>query len=293
MKKVESLHLKGRRYMKINVEESFLLSHILKCGQTFRYEEMGDEDFFVISKDKRIRVRQVASELELSCDEADFDAYWRNYFDLGLSYTDVKREILDIEPSIKPYMDELYGIRILRQDAFEMLITFILSQNNSMTNIKKVVDNICTKYGNEISDDFGTYHSFPTADMLKNVSKEDFRALKCGFRDKYLVNALEMINSGELDLDKLRHMSTAEARTELMKVKGIGRKVADCILLFGFYRLDVFPIDVWTRRAITKMYFNDEKVKDDLLLDKTYEKFGELSGIAQQYIFYGIVNENK
>lgn len=278
--------------MEIKVESSFLLSHILKCGQTFRYEELGEEKFFVIAKDKRVLVSQVGDKVNFSCSEQEFENYWKNYFDLYVSYDEIKSNLIQIEPKIEKYMEELYGIRVLRQDAFEMMITFILSQNNSMTNIKKVVANICDKYGSEMEDEYGTYHAFPTVEQLKDVERESFRQLKTGFRDKYLIDAISRVVSGELDLEVLKSMSTKDARDKLMKVKGIGRKVADCILLFGFYRLDVFPIDVWTRRAITKLYFEDKKVKDTLLLDKTYEIFGDYSGIAQQYIFYGIVQEN-
>ncbi len=278
--------------MKIKVEKSFLLSHILKCGQTFRYEEVGEEKFFVIAGTKRVLVSQDGDEVDFSCSEREYKEFWQEYFNLDLNYGDVKKKLAKIEPKIIPYMDELYGIRILKQDSFEMMITFIISQNNSMTNIQKVVNRICEHFGEKFSDDFGDYYCFPSLDAFTKVSKEEFRELKTGFRDKYLVDAISRVASGELDLDGLRTLTTDKARAELMKVKGIGRKVADCILLFGFYRLDVFPIDVWTRRALTRLYYEGEKVKDDTLLDKAYEVFGDYSGIAQQYVFYWIVKEN-
>ncbi len=279
--------------MKLKVEDSFLLSHILKCGQTFRYEELGEEKFSVCSADKRIIIEQKGNIIDVSCSEEDFENYWRKFFDLGLNYGEVKEEIRAIEPKISDYIDKLYGIRILKQEPFEMFITFIISQNNSMYNIKRVVNNICEKYGERKEDEFGVYYAFPTVEALSNVSREDFRELKAGFRDKYLVDAIAKINSGEIDLNEFYELSTKEGRKKLMTIKGVGRKVADCILLFGYYKMDVFPVDVWIRRALTNLYFEGQKVKDEVLLDKAYEVFGDLSGIAQQYVFYGIIEENK
>ncbi len=279
--------------MKLKVEDSFLLSHILKCGQTFRYEELGEEKFSVCSADKRIMIEQKGNIIDVSCSEEEFNSYWRKFFDLDLNYGEVKEKIREIEPKISDYIDKLYGIRILKQEPFEMFITFIISQNNSMYNIKRVVTNICENYGEKKEDEFGVYYAFPSVEALSKVSREEFRELKAGFRDKYLVDAISKINSGEINLNEFYELSTKEGRKKLMTIKGVGRKVADCILLFGYYKMDVFPVDVWIRRALTNLYFEGQKVKDEVLLDKAYEVFGDLSGIAQQYVFYGIIEENK
>ncbi len=277
--------------MLLVVDDSFLLTDILECGQAFRYERLGEEEYFVIAGGKRLHVKQVGYEVFMSCTDEEFDDFWEEYFDVRTDYTTIQKDLAKIEPKIKDLISAKRGIRILRQDPFEMLITFIISQNKSMVHIKQLVKGICEKYGEKREDEFGFYYSFPTPEALKAVSMDEFRMMKVGFRDKYLFDAVGKVTSGSIDLNALKDMSTEVAREQLTSIKGIGNKVADCILLFGYHKLDVFPVDVWTRRGLTKLYFENEKVTDDALREKAYDVFGQLCGIAQQYIFFGTISK--
>ena len=276
--------------MNIEVDQSFNIKDIMECGQAFRYECLGEGYYDTVAYGKRLRVKQKNRVVTLDCSEEEFHQVWHSYFDMSGDYMMMQKELIDIDKRLAKYIERKPGIRLLRQEKFEMLMTFIISQNKSMPQIKQLVARISEKYGTELKDAKGIFHTFPTPEQLASVTEEDFRALKVGYRATYLLDAVDKVLSGAVNLEKMEGLSTEELRTSLLTIKGVGRKVSDCVLLFGYHRMDVFPLDVWMKRAVSALYFEGEKVSDKKMLAMAEEKFGRLSGIAQQYIFYGTVD---
>ena len=265
--------------------DHFNLKNTFECGQCFRWDEVGKDEFIGVVDGKVIHIKEEDGVFTFyDTDKEYFDSFLMEYFDFSLDYNEIDKKI-STDDHIKKCIEYCKGIRILKQDLFETIISFIISANNNIPRIKKIIGAICEKYGNEIDYKGNKYYSFPTYEDLKDVTKEEFHELKMGFRDKYLVDAIHKINSGEIDLDKLTNMPTLEAKKELMKIKGVGEKVSDCILLFSLKRLELCPMDVWVKRIFENRY---------LLSDLTFENgfnlaksnWGEYAGIAQQYLFY-------
>lgn len=271
------------------VEDSFDIKDILECGQAFRYDVIEAGHYEVIALGRRLRVSQVGEEVTFDCSDDDYLVHWYNYFDMDVNYSAMKQRLIEIDSRMSAYISKKPGIRILRQAPFEMLMTFILSQNKSMPQIKQLVARISENYGTELEDGYGRFHCFPEPEQLAQVTEAEFRALKVGFRAPYLVDAVDKVISGAVDLHRINECTTEEARIRLLTIKGVGRKVADCVLLFGYHRMDVFPLDVWMKRAVSHLYYQEQKVTDKEMLTFAEETFGELSGIAQQYLFYGTV----
>ncbi len=214
----------------------------------------------------------------------------RDYFDLDTNYTQLKEKLSKIDEHLKQSTEFGSGIRILNQDLWECIISFIISANNNIPRIKKIIEKISFKYGNKIEWNGKDYYSFPTVQSLSKASVNDLRELGAGFRDIRIFNTTHMILQKQIDLEKIRSLdNTNEMREELLKLDGVGPKVADCILLFGLKRFDVFPIDVWVRRVMNELYIHNEdetKVNKNELTKLAQEKFLGLSGLAQQYLFY-------
>ena len=191
---------------------------------------------------------------------------------MSLDYGKIRKQISGIHPILSEAAEYAPGIRILRQEPWEALCTFIISQNNNIKRIKGIVARLCESFGEEIAR--GEY-AFPTAKKMSELSVDDLAPLRAGFRNRYLVDAAQKVSSKEVDLKKCFTLPYDEARTELMKITGVGVKVADCTLLFGFHRIEAFPVDVWMKRAMERLF-----------PDMTASDFGEYAGIAQQYIFH-------
>ena len=248
------------------------LAQTLDCGQSFRWTECEDGSFFGIAFEKSVRVKLEENTLYIeNASKADFENIWYDYFDLSLDYGKIRAEISKIHPVLREAAKYAPGIRILRQEPYEALCTFIISQNNNIKRIKGIVQRLCENFGEKID---GGY-AFPTAESMAKLSPDDLAPLRAGFRNRYLIDAAQRVASGEVDLEKCRNCNYDEARAELMKITGVGVKVADCTLLFGLHRIEAFPVDVWMKRAMEKL-FPDMKPDD----------FGEYAGIAQQYIFH-------
>ena len=213
-----------------------------------------------------------------------------DYFDLDRDYSKIKDELRKIDEYMEVSIDYGSGIRILNQDLWETIISFIISANNNIPRIKGIIERLSQKYGKKVEYERQEYYLFPTADELKNVSTAEFRALGLGFRDIRLYETTHMVLDNKIDFCKLHNMSTEDARNELLNLSGVGPKVADCILLFStLKRFDIFPIDVWVRRVMNDLYIhneNESKVSKKLINQIAFEKFGNLAGIAQQYLFY-------
>ncbi|WP_290773458.1 DNA glycosylase [Anaerofustis sp.] len=265
--------------------DHFNLKKTFECGQCFRWDEVGKDEFIGVVDGKVIHIKEEDGVFTFyDTDKEYFDSFLMEYFDFSLDYNEIDKKI-STDDHIKKCIEYGKGIRILKQDLFETIISFIISANNNIPRIKKIIGAICEKYGNEIDYKGNKYYSFPTYEDLKDVTKEEFHELKMGFRDKYLVDAIHKINSGEIDLDKLTNMPTLEAKKELMKIKGVGEKVSDCILLFSLKRLELCPMDVWVKRIFENRYgLSDLTFENGFNLAKS--NWGEYAGIAQQYLFY-------
>ena len=249
------------------------LRQTLDCGQSFRWTENADGSFDGIAFGKKVRVRLNGERLYIeNSNKADFESIWKDYFDLELDYGKIREEISEIHPVLKEAAKYAPGIRILRQEPYEALCTFIISQNNNIKRIKGIVQRLCENFGEEISPgDF----AFPTPQKMAELSADDLAPLRAGFRNRYLIDAAQKVYSGEVDLESCRTLDYEQARKELMKITGVGVKVADCTLLFGLHRIEAFPVDVWMKRAMEKLF--PGMMPSD---------FGDCAGIAQQYIFH-------
>lgn len=271
--------------------KDFNPTHIFECGQCFRWYKQKDGSYTGVVKGRVVNIRYSDGILEIAnSDFNDFIEIWFDYFDLGRNYSLIKEKLAKDEIMEKA-IEFGYGIRILRQDLWETLISFIISANNRIPMIMKVVSAISEAYGDEIELHDVKYHTFPCAKRLAHTSAEQLKACKGGFRCKYIIKASMMVKEGVVDLHNLSCLCTGEARMELVKLPGVGRKVADCTLLYSGTKYDVFPTDVWVKRVMEELYFKRQASFNEIQ-DFAKEYFGELAGLAQQYLFY-YARENK
>lgn len=252
--------------------KDFELKDTLMCGQCFRFKENEDGSFWGVAFGKAITLSKTDDTLTLFTNDEDFQNIWRIYFDLDVDYTKIKEDLSKIHPTLAQAAKFAPGIRILRQEPFEALISFIISQNNNIKRISGIVERLCALWGEEIAD--GVF-AFPTVDALSKLTADDLAPIRAGFRARYIVDAVKKVKSGEIDLEKLNSLSFESAKAQLMKITGVGEKVAHCVLLYGLHRLEGFPMDVWMKRAMAVLF-----------PDLSGEDFGEFAGIAQQYIFH-------
>ncbi len=261
--------------------DSFDIEAILECGQCFRFEKIEEKKYRIIAYNRVLYIHQKENEVEFyPCSKTDFEQIWIEYFDLNRDYSKIKQKLSNDEV-MKKAIDYAQGIRILNQETWECLISFIISQNNRIPMIKKVVENISQKYGTKLEENL---YAFPTLEQLSKATEEELQECKAGFRAKYIINACQMIKSGEISLVEFKSMTTQQVRDKLMNIKGVGPKIADCVLLFSEGRTEVFPTDVWIKRVMNYFYFEKEAgIKE--IHQYAYEKFGDLAGLAQQYLF--------
>ena len=283
--------VKKQEYI-INKQNSFELKDIFECGQCFRWNEQEDSSYTGIIKDGIINVKKENGVIIFTgmCN-GKLKEIVEEYFDLNRDYEQIKKELSNIDEYLKTSIEYGKGIRILNQDLWETIISFIISANNNIPRIKGIIERLSQKYGNEIEWKGQKYYTFPSCEQLKDVTVQDYRNLGLGFRDIRLYETTQMILNKEVDLEKLRNNpNTQEVRNELLKLSGVGPKVADCILLFSdLKRFDVFPIDVWVRRVMNDLYIkevDETKVSKAKIEKLAEEKFGNLKGLAQQYLFY-------
>ncbi|MBC7958278.1 MAG: hypothetical protein H7X94_00290 [Vallitaleaceae bacterium] len=268
------------------IVEDFLLQHVLECGQCFRFSSEGDS-YRLVAKSKVLKVRQIGKELTLFCSVQEYQQIWMTYFDLERDYGEIKRLLGQKDPHLKKAVEEKHGIRILRQEPWEMLISFIISQTKQIPHIKKIIEDLSNCYGTLIHESDGqAFYAFPTPQQLRSATEDDLRALKVGFRAPYIWNATYQIAHGKIQLEALEQMPYLEAKEILMSLNGVGSKVADCVLLFAYGKYEVFPTDVWVKRVVEHYYFKDEQIKMTGIQTFAKESFGDLAGFAQQYLFY-------
>jgi len=259
--------------------------HIFECGQCFRWVRQPDNSFTGVVRGKVANISYQDGTLVIKNSSLkDFQDIWFEYLDLGRDYSEIKA-LLDKDEHMKKAIEYGYGIRILKQDLWEVLISFIISANNRIPMIMKTVAAMSKLYGDEIQYDGMAYYSFPGADKLSEAGIEELEACRGGFRCKYILNTARMVKNGEVRLEELEGMDTGKAREELMKFPGVGPKVADCVLLYSGTKQDVFPTDVWVKRVMEELYFKREASFKEIQ-DFASSYFGDLAGFAQQYLFY-------
>ena len=252
---------------------SISLGDTLCCGQSFRFREIAPQTFKGTAAGKTIIVSKQDDCLVLEgATEEEFESFWKHYFDLEFDYVALRESLSQLHPVLCDAAKYAPGIHILRQEPFEALISFIISQNNNIKRIEGIVDRLCETFGEKLES--GEY-AFPTAQRLAALSEEDLAPLRAGFRNRYILDAAKKVSTGEVDLEACRTLPFADAKAQLMQIVGVGEKVADCVLLYGLHRTEAFPMDVWMKRAMKNLFS-----------DVTPEFFGEYAGIAQQYIFH-------
>ena len=283
--------MKEQTYVIQDIKD-FNLKDIFECGQCFRWNEQEDGSYTGVIKYAVINVKQNPNEIIFSgiCKGKKLKEIVDYYFDINRDYSKIKNELSQIDANLEKSIKFGSGIRILNQDLWETIISFIISANNNIPRIKGIIERLSKNYGEEIIWNEKKYYTFPTAKQLENVSVEDYRKLGLGFRDIRLYETTKMILNKEIDLEKLEKEDTATVREELLKLSGVGPKVADCILLFStLKRFEVFPIDVWVRRVMNELYIKNEdenKVSKKQIMEIANKKFGNMAGLAQQYLFY-------
>lgn len=241
------------------------LGQSLDCGQCFRWERLPDGSW------RGAAGNHCAHLTAETWDNVLKDPFWADYFDLGRDYEAIREQLSALDPILGEAARYAPDLRILNQDPWEALCSFLLSQCNNIKRIKGLVSRLCRACG----EPDGTFFPFPGPEAVARLSERDLRALGCGYRAGYLLHAARRAADGTLNFERLRRLPLSDARRELTELDGVGPKVADCALLYGLHRLDAFPMDVWMKRAM-KTLFPGRKPED----------FGEYAGIAQQYIFH-------
>lgn len=265
--------IKTEKGVKVYPVKDLDLEQTLDCGQSFRWKKQEDNSFKGVAYNQAVTMKLEKETLYINnATKEEFEKIWKPYLDLDLDYGKIRKEISKIHPVLKEAAKYAPGIRILRQEPYEALCTFIISQNNNIKRIKGIIERLCENFGEKLE---GGEFAFPTAEKIASLSENDLAPLRAGFRNKYIIDGAKKVVSGEVNLEICKTLPYEEARAELMKIKGVGVKVADCTLLFGMHRIEAFPIDVWMKRAM-----------EILFPDMTENDFGKYAGIAQQYIFH-------
>ncbi len=258
---------------KLTLPDNFNLRQTLNCGQCFRFTEISENRFSGVAFDRFIDMQLRQNILEINCEQKFADTILKEFFDLDFDYNALNIALSE-DKTLKSAIKYAGGIRILKQPPWETLCSFILSQNNNIKRITGIIERLCEYFGNDIGNG---HYSFPSAEKLAPLSVDDLAVLRSGFRAKYVIDAARKVVSNVVNLEEVANSDTNTAREILMKINGVGPKVADCTLLFGFHKLDAFPKDVWIKRIMEKYYPNG--------LPEFAKEYG---GIAQQYLFHYI-----
>ncbi len=256
----------------LSISDTFSLPQTLDCGQAFRFEEKSEDKWGGVACDRYLEIEKLTDGTFVlyNVSKEEFESIWRDYFDLNRDYSEIIKTISQNEV-LKTASEYGKGIRVLNQPPWETLCSFIISQNNNIKRIKGIISRLCEAYGEKIE---GGY-TFPSAEALAKLEPEDLAPLRAGFRAKYIIDAARKVSSGEVDLWALENMPYEEAQRELLKIKGVGPKVADCALLFSHRHIEALPKDVWIKRAL-EVLFGGELPEVAL----------PFAGIVQQYIFF-------
>lgn len=273
-------------------QSDFALADIFDCGQCFRWEREGENSYFGIAGGHALLLEKDGERLIFHATERSlFESFWYGYFDLERDYSALKSELAK-DSILAEAIGYGGGIRILKQEAFETLISFIISASNNIPRIKGIISRLCENFGEKGSYLGREYYSFPTAERLASLSLEELGVIRAGFRDKYILAAAKAVADGSFDLNSLYGLTAEDAKTELLKLYGVGNKVADCILLFGLAKTDSFPVDVWIKRIMEHCYFDGTDQKKQVISEYARTHFSPYGGFAQQYLFFW-ARENK
>lgn len=271
----------------------FNLKDIFECGQCFRWNQKDDGSYTGVAFGKAVNISYLPEEGKDSgtvviknSSEADFENVWRKYFDLDRDYGAIKAILAENDDVMKEAIGFGSGIRILNQDEWETLISFILSQNRNIPLIKKSIEHISRKFGKRIQGpDDGEYFAFPEPEVLANIDEAELDECRLGYRARYVMETSRAIAENKEALYAMTKADYAEAFAFLKSLCGVGPKVANCVLLFSMEKYESFPIDVWVRRLMSVLYGTDENNLKEIQ-EYADRKFGELGGFAQQYLFY-------
>lgn len=276
-----------QKYIIDNIK-SFNSVHIFECGQCFRWNKQEDESYIGIVRNNVIKVEQKENKIIFTgnCEE-NIKELCEDYFALNEDYEKIKKDLSKIDDNLKTSIKFGEGIRILHQDLWETLISFIISANNNIPRIKGIIERISKKYGRKIIFEGKEYYTFPTPEELSKASVEDLRNLGLGFRDVRVYETTKKVYTKEINLEELKNEENIEKIEEiLLSLPGVGPKVADCIMLFALKKYQVFPIDVWVRRVMSELYFENEEQKPQKIKEFVKNYYGKQAGLAQQYLFY-------
>lgn len=269
--------------------------HIFECGQCFRWNAEDDGSYTGVAGGRAVNVALTGKSLVIDNTTADdFDGFWREYFDLDTDYGKIKEEIVAADPVIGDAVSGGEGIRILNQEIWETIVSFIISANNNIPRIKGCIESLCENFGEKIGKYRGKMrYAFPSAERLAALTADDLVVCRLGYRAKYIINTARMYTQmGEESFSRLREaeVSYDDAYKTITQLQGVGPKVANCILLFSLKKQDAFPIDVWMKKVMHNLYgFEEDDVKG--MQEFACRAFGEKAGIAQQYLFFYMRNK--
>lgn len=265
-------HLKTENKNPVLEVDCFDLGLSLDCGQAFRWVQTGENEWHGVAFSKPLTVRQNGNKIEfVGASKEDVEKIWVPYFDFERDYAALC-ERFKADEHLKKAVSECYGIRVLRQEPWEAICSFIISSNNNIPRIKGIIDRLCRLLGEHLG---GDDYAFPSAERIAEAGLDALAPIRAGFRAKYIIDAAQKVANGEIDFEKIYAASLDEGRDELIKIKGVGEKVAQCSLLYGFGKVDAFPVDVWVKRIMQEMY-----------PDGLPECVNSARGIAQQYLFH-------
>ena len=271
--------------------EYFNLKYTLECGQCFRWRKIEENEYIGVIKDRVLKIKQIENKIYVRSNNMDnIEKIIKEYFDLNTDYEFIEKRISKIDENVNKAVKNTSGIRILNQDFFETLISYIISANNNIPRISRSVNLISEKYGKKIVFENEEYFLFPTAEELKQVTEDEFKKCGVGFRARYLKHAVEDVLNGKIDIKNIDNITTEALKKKLLTIMGVGQKVADCILLFSCKRSEVFPIDVWVERVMTNLYFKEygRAMKKKEILEYADKNFKKDAGIVQQHLFYNV-----
>lgn len=270
----------------------FSIPQICESGQCFRLNAVSEDTYELLAGSRYLKIKiqksaadkpdgtenaDICGKTVLYCTPEEYRSFWREYFDLSVSYTDYIDQIDEQDNYLKSAAEFGSGIRILRQDTWEMIITFIISQQNNIPRIKSLIEALSERFGKRrMTPEGRVYYTFPRAEELSGTTEEELREMKLGYRSKYICQTARMVADGKIDLEALKKMEYAKARTELMRLSGIGGKVADCICLFALHQMDAFPVDTHIKKVM-ELHYPD---------GFPFGKYKGCAGVMQQYIFY-------
>lgn len=262
--------------IKVNVSH-FNIDQICHSGQCFRMRENERGYYEVIASGKYLELQQEGDCLTLFCSQEDYDMLWKSYLSLDEDYGTIIDQIDTEDHYMNTAMEFGWGMRILKQDFWEIIVSFLISQQNNIPRIQKCIQTICERYGEEKQNSYGeTYYAFPTPQALSVLGENELRDCNLGYRAKYILRTAQAIANGEVSLDAISALPYEEARTELQKFYGVGIKVAECICLYGLHHLDAFPVDTHIKHVLDENYPNGFP----------FDRYRGVAGVFQQYAFY-------